>query len=134
MNIISIACLVGFIGDMLLQFGSKYLHLGGKTGWGLKEYFALHGSAESTFIAGGMMTLFYVLYDLVRLPMNYTYLAIYGILLDLFFRKTMLFASLKGYYEYFNYFWSAIWGAIPMVLPLFVLHLGELRIHRSLRP
>lgn len=120
MNIVSIACLVGFVGDMLLQFGSKYLHLGGTTAWGLKPYFKLHGSAESTFIAGGMMALFYVLYDLARLPMNYTYLAVYGILLDFVFRKTMLFASLKEYYVYFNYFWSAVWGAIPMIIPLLV--------------
>lgn len=121
MNIVSIACLVGFLGDMWLQFSSRYLHLGGKTGWGLKGYFAQHGSVESTFIAGGMMSLFYALYELLPLPMNYTYLAIYGILLDLLFRKTMLFTSLKGYYEYFNYFWSAVWGAIPMVIPLFIL-------------
>jgi hypothetical protein len=47
-------------------------------------------------------------------------LAIYGIILDLIFRKTMLFSSLKGYYQYFNYFWSAVWGAIPMIIPLLI--------------
>lgn len=117
-SLLAIACITGFIGDMLLQIGVKQLHLGGPTGWGLKGYFSQHGSAESTFIAGGMMTIFYVL--LGSLPKTYTGLAIYGVILDFIFRKTMLFASLKEYYEYFNYFWSAVWGAIPMIIPLLI--------------
>jgi len=117
-NIIAIACIVGFIGDFLLQLGSK-LGLGGPTGWGLKDYFAQHGSIESLFIAGGMMTIFYVLYLLVLKP-NYLYLAIYGIVLDFIFRKLNVFPSLNGYYKYFNYFWSAVWGAIPLMLPYFI--------------
>ena len=117
-SLLAIACITGFIGDMLLQIGVKQFHLGGPTGWGLKRYFSLHGSAESTFIAGGMMTIFYVL--LGSLPKTYAVLAIYGVILDFIFRKTMLFASLKEYYEYFNYFWSAVWGAIPMIIPLLI--------------
>ena len=117
-NIIAIACIVGFIGDFLLQVGSK-LGLGGPTGWGLKEYFSQHGHTESLFIAGGMMTLFYIIFSYVA---SYTYLnlAIFGIIIDFIFRKTMIFSSLQGYYEYFNYFWSAFWMAIPMMLPFFI--------------
>jgi hypothetical protein len=32
----------------------------------------------------------------------------------------MLFPSLKGYYNNLNYFWSGFWGAIPMIIPLFI--------------
>ena len=118
LTLIEIACIVGFMGDILLQVGAKRFHLGGASGWGLKEYFNQHGSAESTFIAGGMMTLFYIL--LGPLPKTYPILAIHGMLIDLFFRKTMIFPSLKGYYEYFNHFWSAVWMAIPMIIPLLI--------------
>lgn len=122
-GLLSISCIVGFVGDGLLQIGSRHLNMGGPTGWGLKGYFRLHGSAESTFIAGGMMSIFYVIYYLSRIPISYTNLAIYGILLDFIFRKTMLFSSLKEYYQYLNYFWSAVWGAIPMIIPLFIFNL-----------
>lgn len=119
MNLIEAACLTGFAGDFLLQTGVK-MGLGGPTGWGLKDYFALHGSAECLFIAGGMMSLFYTLFILARIPVTYINLAIYGILLDFLFRKLMIFTSLKEYYEFFNYFWSAVWGAIPLCLPLLI--------------
>jgi hypothetical protein len=122
MNIVSIACMTGFIGDASLQLFVNYLHLGGPTGWGLKPYFKQHGPAESTFIAGGMMTLFYVIY-IYFAQMTYIKLAIYGIVLDFIFRKTMIFASLKGYYEQLNYFWSAVWGAIPMLIPFAIFQL-----------
>ena len=118
--LILVACLVGFIGDLLLQIGSKVLKMGGAGGWGLTGYFKLHGAAESTFIAGGMMSLFYSVYLLLGIPVNYAYLALFGIAVDLLFRQTMLFGSLKGYYQYFNYFWSGFWMAVPMMLPFFV--------------
>jgi len=119
MNLVTIACLTGFAGDATLQTGVK-LGLGGPTGWGLKDYFRLHGGAESLFTAAGMMSLFYSLFILSGLPINYKNLAIYGVLLDLIFRKLMIFQSLEGYYEFFNYFWSAVWGIIPLCLPLFI--------------
>ena len=118
-SLVSIACLTGFIGDILLQIGAKYFHFGGPTGWGLKSYFEQHGATESTFIAGGMMSLFYALFLPFFKP-TIINLAIYGILIDLFFRKTMFFPSLKGYYEYFNYFWSAVWIVIPMLIPMLI--------------
>ena len=118
-SLISISCVTGFIGDYLLQLTAPFF--GGKTGWGLIPYFKQHGSCESVFIAGGMMTLFYVIYfDIFRFAPNLFYLGLYGILLDLFFRKTMLFKSLVGYYQQLNYFWSGFWGAIPMMLPVLI--------------
>ena len=124
LDLIVISCIAGFVGDALLQFGSKVLKLGGQTGWGLKSYFAQHGPSESVFIAGGMMTVFYIIYlYFLSFPINYVYLAIYGIILDFIFRKTEIFPSLRGYYGYFNYFWSAVWGAIPLMLPL-LIHAG----------
>ena len=117
----SIACITGFIGDILLQIGAKYFGFGGKTGWGLIPYFRQHGSTESLFIAGGMMSLFYIIYlYLIPLPVTYSYLGGYGIVLDFIFRKTMLFPSLSGYYNYFSYAGSAFWGAIPAIVPLFI--------------
>ena len=117
---ISIACFTGFIGDAMLQILTKFGSLGGKTGWGIIEYFRLHGAAESTFIAGGMMVLFYSLFMLTKLPMTYLNIAIYGVLLDLVFRIFMIFPSLKGYYSYLNYFWSGFWQVFSMLLPLLI--------------
>lgn len=116
---IAVFCLVGFFGDVLLQLMVKK---GGKD-WGLKGYFEQHGSVESLFIAAGMMSLFAVIYIyLLKLPLKWEYLIIYGIVLDLIFRVFMIFPSLKGYYSHLNYFWSAVWGAIPMLLPLMILN------------
>jgi len=117
-ELIVIACLTGFIGDATLQFLSKYTG-----GWGLNPYFKQHGKVESLFIAGGMLSLFFIIYDFTRLPVTWYYLGIYGMLLDLLFRKTMLFPSLKGYYNYLNYLQSAIWGAIPMIIPVLIMKL-----------
>jgi uncharacterized membrane protein YvlD (DUF360 family) len=122
--LLAIACLSGFIGDFLLQTGVR-VGLGGPTGWGLKDYFRLHGPAESVFVAGGMMSLFWALFLLSGLPITFLNLALYGIFLDFIFRIFMIFKSLKGYYEFFNYFWSAVWGAIPLCLPLAVYKLGS---------
>jgi len=108
---------VGFFGDALLQLLVSQTTLGGTTGWGLKEYFKQHGRAESLTIAAGMMAIFYAIYLYVlHLPLTWYYLAAYGIVLDLLFRQFMIFPSLKGYYAHLNYFWSAFWGAIPILL------------------
>jgi hypothetical protein len=121
MDIVSIACMTGFAGDALLQTGIKF-KMGGPTGWGLKDYFKQHGAVESLFIPGGMLTLFFVIYIyVIGLPLTYFNLSVYGIIIDLLFRKLMLFPSLAGYYQYFGYVGSAIWIAIPMMIPLFVL-------------
>lgn len=117
-KLISVACLTGFIGDATLQLAVK----NSVGDWGLKSYFKQHGPAESLFIAGGMMTLFYVLYIYaLRLPLQWQYLVVYGIVLDYIFRKTMVFESLQGYYRHLNYFWSAFWGAIPMLIPFVIM-------------
>jgi hypothetical protein len=117
MDLVSTSFLVGFFGDLILQITSP--RFGGPTGWGLTPYFKQHGKAESLFIAGGMMALFYIIYIYVfRLPPNFVYLAIYGVVLDLLFRWFRIFPSLDGYYGYLNYFWSTFWEAFSMVLPL----------------
>ena len=116
----AIATLVGFFGDAILQVLVK-MGMGGQTGWGLKPYFKQHGSTEALFTAAGMMALFFVIYVATGLPLKLQYLAIYGILLDLLFREANLFPSLKGYYGHLNYFWSAVWGAIPMMIPLLIM-------------
>lgn len=119
-SLLALACLTGIVGDFILQMLVRN-NMGGITGWGLKTYFSRHGHFESMFIAGGMMTLFYIIYLYVlKLPVKWYYLIIYGVILDLIFRTFMLFPSLKGYYKYFNHIWSAIWAIIPMLIPLFV--------------
>ena len=121
MDIVSTATSVGFVGDAILQVASQKFKMGGPTGWGLKEYFKQHGKVESLFIPAGMLSIFYIFYIYVlKLPMTYTNIAIYGIIIDYIFRTFMIFPSLVGYYEYFNHFWSAVWMAIPMMIPLFV--------------
>lgn len=121
-KLITIAYFVGLVGDVILQISTKN-GLGGKSGWGLKEYFAQHGSVESTVIAGGMMAFFYILYYISGLPFTILNMLIYGVLLDLAFRTFRIFPSLDGYYRNLNYFWSAVWGAIPMIIPLLVYKL-----------
>ena len=122
-NILLITFLTGFFGDILLQIGDK-LGLGGPTGWGLRDYFKLHGAAESTCIAGGMMTLFYILilpiFGKLTVTQTFIFLAIYGVVLDLLFRELVIFKTLDAYYRYFNYFCSAVWGAIPLILPYLI--------------
>ena len=118
-NLVVIAAVVGLIGDALLQVMVR-AGMGGSSGWGLKEYFQQHGVGESLCVAAGMMALFYILYIALKWPLTWPWLALYGIVLDLLFRKLRLFSSLDGYYKSLNYFWSAVWGAIPLVLPLLI--------------
>jgi len=118
-KLLIIACLTGFFGDSILQCGTKN-GMGGPTGWGLNEYFKQHGAGESLFVAAGMMTLFYSIFIMLKIPMNYLNLAIFGVVIDLLFRKLMIFKSLKGYYNYFSYFGSAFWIIIPMWIPFFI--------------
>ena len=103
----------------MLQFSLP--RIGKDETWGLRSYFQQHGVGEALCIATGMMTLFYILYFMVfHLPPDWRYLAVYGVILDWIFRQTMVFPSLKEYYAHLSYFESALWGAIPMVLPLLV--------------
>jgi hypothetical protein len=122
--LISLACLVGFAGDIGLQIISP--HLGGEDHWGLKDYFQQHGKVESVFIAMGMLTVFYIIYLLIlRLPTTWYYIALYAVILDLLFRLTMCFPSLQGYYNHLNYFWSFFWAIIPMLLPFWIYKILE---------
>ena len=114
--LIPIAWTVGAVGDLGLQLLVSR-GWGGDSGWGLKAYFSQHGRAESISIAAGIMTGFYMLYIFGGIPLRWYWLALFGVLLDLLFRSTMIFPSLRGYYQQLNYFWSALWGIIPMILP-----------------
>lgn len=111
---------IGGSGDLILQFSTKYLHMGGKTGWGLLPYFAQHGVWESVTIAAGMLTTFYAFYALFGLKWTYARMVVYGIVLDFVFRTLNIYPSLRPYYKHMTYFWSAVWGAIPMILPLLI--------------
>lgn len=124
-DIISIATVTGFVGDASLQIATKHLKMGGNTGWGLNEYFRQHGASESLFIAGGMLAIFYAFYvyilvELLKVPNTALSVIIYAIILDLIFRKFRIFPSLDGYYNHLNYFWSAVWAIIPMLIPYFL--------------
>ena len=122
--IILYAFFVGFIGDAILQI----ITANTSYDWGLRKYFSQHGRPESLFIAGGMLVLFYSIIPskfLSVTPFNIALIALYGIVLDLIFRKTMVFKSLDGYYNHLNYFWSGVWGAIPIVLPLLAASVGQ---------
>ncbi len=71
-----------------------------------------------------MLGIFYAFYIFIlRLPINWYYISIYAILLDLLFRKLMVFPSLYGYYNYFNYFWSAVWGYYPYVNTFSIIYI-----------
>ena len=120
MELVAAAAIVGFVGDATLQLLVKNTDFN----WGLRTYFAQHGWAESLFLAAGMLAIFFAAYIYgTGLPVTLVTMAIYGVLLDLLFRETMVFPSLQGYYDHLNYFWSAVWGAIPMMLPLALVYL-----------
>jgi len=115
-NIGNVAFLVGFFGDIFLQILAKTTPFD----YGLRGYFAEHGSIEAPFIAGGMMVLFYIIYSFTGLPLKWQYIAVYGVLLDILFRTFMIFPSLKGYYSALTPFWTCLWEAVSMVLVIAV--------------
>ena len=111
LELICISCAVGIIGDTGLQMSGA-----------MKPYFERHGRAESIFLACGMFAIFSILYfHVFNFPRTYVALFAYGLVLDAIFRSTMLFPSLKEYYETNSIFFTAvIGGSIPVMLPLFV--------------
>lgn len=114
------AAITGALGDAALQVIVK----NSNADWGLKEYFALHGTGEAICVAAGMMALFFVIWVGILAPVlrvqpdNLVAVAVYGVILDLLFRKFRIFPSLDGYYKSLNYFWSGFWGAVPMIIPV----------------
>lgn len=122
--LITISSIVGLVLDFFLQLSTRYFNLGGKNGFGLKSYFLYHGTFESLCIASGMMVITFIIY-LYFLPFNVNYLnlAIYGILIDFIFRQTMIFKDLISYYKQFNYFWTALFSAITMMIPYMIYNL-----------
>ena len=116
MNIESVAFLVGFFGDIFLQILCKISSFD----YGLRGYFKEHGAVEAPFIAGGMMVLFYIIYNLFKFPLKWQYIAVYGIILDILFRTFMIFPSLKGYYSALTPFWTCLWEAVAMVMVIAV--------------
>lgn len=119
MNIIAIATLVGFFGDALTQL---YLRFVPSVNLGLAGYFKKHGEIESMFIAAGVMAMLYIVYlDVLRLPLSWWSLALYGIIADLIFRWFRVLPSLDGFYSQLGYVQTAVFGAvIPMWLPFFI--------------
>jgi len=114
MDVVSVAFLVGFFGDLFLQILCKSTSFD----YGLRDYFTQHNGPEALFIAGGMMALFMIIYNLTGLPLKWQYLAVYGVILDLLFRTFNIFPSLEGYYSSLNHFWSGLWQSVSMVLIL----------------
>lgn len=117
-RLLIIAALVGFIGDALTQLAmnKKIVHLAG-----LEEYFQRHGKVESMFIASAILSLFYAIYLMLNLPLKWYYLAIYGIVLDIIFRRFRVFPSLDKFYSSYNYLQTGLMAtAIPFVLPIII--------------
>jgi len=122
-SLVAWAAITGALGDATLQVLVKN-GIGSGGSWGLKEYFAQHGTGEAICVAAGMMALFFVIWvgilaPLLRIqPTNLVAVAVYGVVLDLLFRRFRIFESLDGYYASLNYFWSGFWAAIPMIIPV----------------
>lgn len=119
-SLVAWAAITGALGDAALQVIVK----NSDRDWGLKEYFALHGTGEAICVAAGMMALFFVIWVGILAPVlrvapdNIVAVAVYGVILDLLFRKFRIFPSLDGYYASLNYFWSGFWAALPMIIPV----------------
>jgi len=120
LSLVAWAAITGALGDAALQVIVKNTN----ADWGLKDYFALHGTGEAICVAAGMMALFFVAWVGILAPVlrvqpdNLLAVAIYGVALDLLFRRYRIFPSLDGYYASLNYFWSGFWAAIPMIIPV----------------
>ena len=122
-TLISTAAAVGAAGDLSLQIITKIF--ADKSGWGLNIYFKQHGFMESLFIAGGMMSIFYMIYIyILKIKVAVTYLAAYGVMWDILFRIFRIFHSLDGYYSYLGVILSGFWGAVPMILPYIIYSLS----------
>jgi hypothetical protein len=117
-SLITIAFMVGLVGDMLLQIYTNNVG----DDMGLKNYFIQHGKVESLLIGAAIVCFAYILYMVVlQLPLSYTNLFIYGILVDFVFRFTRFFPSLNEYYDKLNIFQTAvIGGSGPAILPYFI--------------
>jgi len=123
-SLVTWAAITGAVGDATLQLMVNNGVGGGNDGWGLRPYFAQHGPGEAMCVAAGMMALFFAVWVGLIAPLlhiqpdNLAGVAIYGIVLDLLFRKFRIFESLDAYYQHLNYFWSGFWGLVPMVIPV----------------
>jgi hypothetical protein len=120
-QLITVALITGFIGDAIWQIIAN-MNIGAETGtWGLQYYFERQGSAEALFTAAGMLGIFYILYAFTGLPFKVQWITIYAVILDLIFRYTNLFPSLKMFYKELSIPSTIIMGSvIPLLLPLFV--------------
>lgn len=119
------ACFVGLFGDLLMQILGRYVPYYKKCC--LSEYFKQHGVAESLFIAMGLMSFIYIFYIYVlKFPLKWYYLALYGIVLDLIFRVARVFPSLDQFYDNHGYIFTAILGgAVPILIPFVFVKLLE---------
>lgn len=116
-DLVTVAFLTGFVGDAITQF---LTNIG--FDMGLEKYFKQHGRVESLFTAAAIVALAYILYIYVlKLPLTYTNLFVYGFILDLIFRYTHFFPSLNEYYDSVSILkTSIIGGSIPAILPLLI--------------
>jgi hypothetical protein len=112
--ILIFAALTGFFGDAFLQV----LTANGQSP-GLVPYFRQHGSFEALFLASGLMTVFFIVYQLF-FPVDYVYLILFGVGTDLLWRWGNLFPSLEGYYKYYSVFETCVYMAASMVLPVYL--------------
>lgn len=105
--------IIGFFGDLGLQL---IAHVRGDI-VGLSDYFKQHHSLESAFIAAGMMVGFTLLYQLSGLPVSWSNLFLYGVVLDVIFRNVNLMPSLTDtYYKHITPLNSMLWGGLPFVM------------------
>lgn len=118
-NLILIAWLVGFIGDLTVQLANKQ-HITGFSGKGLTTYFWIHGRAESAFIAAGIIAGFYAIWIGLGLPLRWEFILPVALILDLIWNYANIFPSLKEYYKE-PYIPRTILGVvIPFLLPLLI--------------
>jgi hypothetical protein len=118
-NLILIAWLVGFFGDLAVQLANKWGIIG-FSGNGLTTYFRIHGRAESAFIAAGIIAGFYAIWIGLGLPLRWELILLVALILDLIWNYANVFPSLKEYYKE-PYIPRTILGVvIPFLLPLFI--------------
>jgi len=117
-----IAVLVGFFGDLSIQFLVKI----GGLNWGLKSYFQEHGTVASALIAAGILGMFYSIWIAFNLPLRWEVILVVALLLDLFWNYAHVMPSLNNYYKEPIIPRTILGVVIPFLLPFFIakiLHL-----------
>lgn len=122
MNVETTAFFIGFFADLLLNYLTRTF----KWNVGLLDYFKLHKTIESAFIAAGLMFLSMWIglrvFRVTTLDPKYlaVFIFLYGCVIDNFFRYFHWMPTLNGMYEAMTPIRTMFWAGGPLLASLLV--------------